>query len=382
MSARAGFQRREFLASLAGLAALPWLPGTAGAVLREFWAAEGGGDLPEVLEGFWKPLPGAKTQCFICPLECVLEDGQTCFCRTRTNQGGRLKTIAFGNPCLLALDPVEKVPLNHFLPGSSTLALGTGGCNLRCLYCQNWEQSQRKPTELRNHDLPPEKAADSTAASATRVLAFTYTEPVAFLEYLCAIAERARKQKVRTVAATALFATPDAARHMGRHLDAACVAIKGFSEEFYDRVCGSRLAPVLAATKALAETGVHLEVTTLVVPGYNDDLADLRRLAEWIVQELGPDTPWHLARFVPEYRLNAVPRTPIEDLERARAAGLEAGLRYVYLANVAPHEGNHTECPGCGRRLVERLGFKLLRNDLEGGRCPSCRRKIPGVWKA
>ncbi len=376
----ARLQRRQFLTSMGGLAALPLVwSSPAGRVLRDL--VDAGGER-EVLEGYWESLPGRRTRCHVCPLDCLLEDGETCFCRTRTNFGGRLMAMAWENPCVLAVDPVEKVPLNHFTPGASTLALGTGGCNLRCLYCQNWEQSQKKPGELENHELPVERVADSLEGSRTRTIAFTYTEPIAFLEYLCEVAAHARSKKVRCVAATALFATPKAARHLGRHLDAACVAIKGFNQTFYDRVCGSQLAPVLEAAEVLAAEDVHLEITTLVVPGYNDDPQELEDLARWIEKHLGPDTPWHVARFVPKYRLSKVPRTTIESLEAIRERGRDAGLRYVYLSNVAPHEGNHTYCARCGAPAIERLGFKLLRNGLRPkGRCPECPRKIPGVWQ-
>lgn len=381
----ASMQRREFLASLAGIGALPLRSATSAG--RAILEVVGGGDEPdklprEVLDGHWKPLPGNQTLCWVCPLDCILEDGQTCFCLTRTNRGGRLYTTAYENPCVLRADPIEKVPLNHFLPGEKTLALGTGGCNLRCLYCQNWEQSQSKPIDLTNQSLPVERAADSLADSDIRTIAFTYTEPISFLEYLCDIAAHAKRKKIRTVASTALFAKKKAARHLGQHLDAACIAIKAFDESFYDRVCGSRLAPVLAATEAIAEEKTHLEITTLIVPGYNDEETRLAELAAWIVEHLGADTPWHIARFVPMYRLATVPRTPIETLERVRTLGLEAGLRYVYLSNVAPHEGNHTHCGHCGTRVIERLGFELLGNDLKKkGACPKCRKRLPGVWK-
>ncbi|MEW6074661.1 MAG: AmmeMemoRadiSam system radical SAM enzyme [Planctomycetota bacterium] len=374
-------QRREFLASLAGLAAIPALRATSAGRALLSLAGRDTEEAHEVLPGYWTSLPGVRTSCHVCPLDCVLEDGETCFCRTRTNRGGRLYTTAYGNPCLLAADPIEKVPLNHFLPGEKTLALGTGGCNLRCLYCQNWEQSQEKPLDLKNHDLPVERAADSLAGSDIRTIAFTYTEPIAFLEYLCDVAAHARAKKIRCVAATALFATPPAAKHLGRHLDAACVAIKAFDETFYDKVCGIKLAPVLEATEALAAEKVWIEITTLVVPGYNDDEKKLGELARWIATTLGADTPWHLARFVPQYRLASVPRTPIETLERLREVGRDAGLAHVYLSNVAPHEGNHTDCARCGARAIERLGFELLANRLAGkGACPKCHRRLAGVW--
>ncbi len=374
-------QRRQFLASMGGVAALPLLRSTSAGRALLAMADSGADEGRKVLTGHWEQLPGVRTLCRVCPLDCVLEDGQTCFCRTRTNRGGRLYTTAYENPCIMAADPIEKTPLNHFMPGEKALALGTGGCNLRCLYCQNWEQSQEKPIDLDNHDLPVERAADSLAGSDIRTLAFTYTEPIAFLEYLVDVAAYAKRKKVRCVAATAMYAQKKAARVLGRHLDAACVAIKAFDEEFYDRVCGSQLAPVLDAIVALAEEKVWIEVTTLVVPGYNDDEKKLGELAKWIAKNLGKDTPWHIARFVPMYRLGTVPRTPLETMERLRDIGHDADLRYVYLSNVAPHEGNHTHCGKCGTRVVERLGFELLRNDLrKNGVCPKCRKRLPGVW--
>lgn len=377
-------QRRRFLASLAGLAAWPLFGSTsAGRALLSMTLDDEGEPFPypEALKGHWEALPGKRTICSVCPLDCRLEDGETCFCRTRTNRGGRLHVTAWENPCVLAVDPIEKVPLGHFTPGAKTLALGTGGCNLRCLYCQNWEQSQKKPTELENHELPVKRAADSLKDTDIETIAFAYTEPIVFLEYLSEIAAHAKRRKVRCVAATALFAKPAAAVHLGRHLDAACVGIKAFDEAFYDKVCGSKLKPVLDATVHLAGEEVQLEITTLVVPGYNDDEVKLGELAKWIVKNLGPDTPWHLGRFVPKYRLGNVPRTPVETLERLRKIGQDAGLAYVYLSNVAPHEGNHTCCGHCGELVIERLGFELLSNRLgKKGRCPKCKRRLPGVW--
>jgi pyruvate formate lyase activating enzyme len=330
---------------------------------------------------FYERLPGRRIQCFVCPLLCKLEDGQTCFCRTRTNHGGRLLTHAYNNPCILRLDPIEKLPLNHFRPGTRTLSIGFGGCNLRCLYCQNWEHSQSKPDEVKTIELTPKQAVEAARNKGVDTIAFTYTEPVVFMEYAKDLAQLAREEGLRVVVATAAFAEPEPLLDFAQYVDAFVVALKGFTEDFYKVVCGSRLAPVLTAIEALHKRSKSwLELITLIVPTYNDHLPTLEQMFGWIRSHLGCDVPLHLARFVPQYRLTNLPQTPVQILDAAREAAMDRGLRYVYTSNIAPHEGNHTYCPKCGALLIERLGLKLIGNKLHGDRCPACRRQVPGVW--
>jgi pyruvate formate lyase activating enzyme len=369
--------RRAFLAELAqwgaGAAAAP---AALAAFAKEVLAEES----PYVPVDYAQPLDNRRAQCFVCPLNCILEDGQTCFCNTRKNHGGIFRSHAFANPCILRTDPIEKLPLNHFLPGTRTLSIAVGGCNMRCLYCQNWQQSQVRPESLKTYPLPPDRAAGGAVEGALPTIALTYTEPVAFLEYATRIAEHAHRHGVKIAAATGAYINPKPMLDFGRQVDALCCALKGFDETFYREVIGSHLKPVLEAIVAARKSGTWLEITTLIVPTLNDDLKQIRDLAKWVKGNLGADTPLHFARFVPEYKLKNIPRTPVQTLSRAREEALEVGLKFVYTTNVAPHEGSGTYCPGCGRILVRRLGFRVLEDKLRDGRCYRCKRKLPGVW--
>jgi pyruvate formate lyase activating enzyme len=330
---------------------------------------------------YYDQLSEKRIQCHVCPLNCILQDGETCFCRTRTNVGGKLLTRAYDNPCILQVDPIEKLPLNHFRPGSQTLTIGVGGCNLRCIYCQNWEQSQKMPDELKTFPLTPAEAVAQARKKKLDTIAFSYTEPVAFLEYAKDVAIAAKKAKLRVVVATAAFAEPGPLIEFAQHVDAFVVTLKGFDEDFYHRACGIRLAPVLTAIEALKKnTKCWLELLNLVVPTYNDDPAKIAEMVKWVHEHLGDQVPLHFARFVPMYKLGNLPRTPVQTLEAACDAGRQAGLRHVYTSNIAPHEGNNTVCPKCGTRVIQRLGFKILENKLAGGACPQCKQKLPGAW--
>jgi len=370
-------ERREFLRALArwgaGAAAAP---AALAALAERLLAAET--TLVEVKH--YDKLANKRIHCYVCPLNCLLDDGLTCFCNTRTNHGGTLYTHAFGNPCILRTDPIEKLPLNHFRPGSRTLSLAVGGCNLRCLYCQNWQQSQVRPEELKTWDLPPARAAEGALEGDLDTIALTYTEPVSFLEYALAIAEEARRKKVRVVVASGAFLNPRPMKELAGSVDGMCLALKGITEKFYEDVVGGRLTPVLDAIVAAKETGVWLEVVNLIVPTLNDDPKDLRDLALWVKKNLGTETPLHFARFVPDYKLKNLPWTPIETITLAREQALDLGLKFVYTTNVAPHEGSATSCPKCKTVLVRRVGFKILENRVEGGACPRCKSKLPGVW--
>lgn len=371
--------RREFLFRAGQCAGASWLGCTLAGSLA---LADGTSSAPFTREvDHYTPLPGKRIKCFVCPLHCELNDGETCFCRTRTNIGGRLYTRAYENPCLLRVDPIEKLPLNHYRPGSSTLTIATGGCNVRCLYCQNWQHSQKKPDELKTVRLTPREAVALARKRRVDTIAFGYTEPVAFMEYARDIAVLAKRARLRVVAATAAFVDPDPLLDLARYVDAFVVALKGFSEDFYYRVLGIRLAPVLTAIETLAtRSRCWLELVNLVVPTYNDDPDQIRAMAAWIHRHAGPDVPVHFERFVPEYRLTNLPRTPVPTLEAACDAARAAGLRYVYTSNIAPHEGCNTICASCGATVIERLGFKILTNSLKRGVCPRCHKRLPGVW--
>ncbi len=373
------FNRRQFLSLMgrcAGGACL--MRGTEPLVAR----ADGDGPVTFTRQvEYYERLAEKKVQCFVCPLNCILADGQTCPCRTRTNVGGTLYTRAYNNPCILRVDPIEKMPLHHFRPGSKTLTVAIGGCNLRCLYCQNWEQSQKMPDELKNFSLTAEEAVAEAKKKGLDTIAFNYTETVAFLEYAKDIAQAAKKAKLHVVVGTSAFVEPKPLLDFAKHVDAFVITLKGFDEDFYHDVCGVSLEPVLESIKTIKkQTKCWLELINVVVPTYNDEPAKIKAMSRWIRQNLGGNVPLHFARFVPMYKLANLPQTPVPTLEAACETARKAGLRFVYTSNVSPHPGNNTICPDCRRPMVQRLGFKILENNLKTGNCPKCRKRLPGVW--
>lgn len=342
--------------------------------------AQAAGARREVARDHYRQLGDGNVQCLVCPLNCTLRPGDRCFCRTRLNESGQLVTAAYANPCLLSIDPIEKLPLAHFLPEEKTLSVAFGGCNLRCLYCQNWSQSQEEPENLHTFDLPPDRALTGAEAKSIRTLAYTYTEPVASYEYCLDLATAARERGVRNVVATALYINPEPLRRWCAVTDAFAVSLKGFDEAFYRRVLGSSLSPVLTALEVIRAEGVWLELVTLVVPTLNDDPRTVREMCRWIARTLGSAVPLHFGRFVPQYRLRGLPRTAVTTLERCRDIALEAGLQHVYIFNLSPHEGNNTVCPSCRREVIVRLGLRVVKNEAAGGKCGHCGTALPGVW--
>jgi len=330
-------------------------------------------------EADWYEDAGSLVRCLLCPHECILGENDRGFCRSRVVKGGKLYTIAHGNPCAVHVDPVEKKPLYHFLPGTPILSIATAGCNLRCLNCQNWEISQADPEETRNRDLPPERVVAQARARGIPSIAYTYSEPIVFYEYVRDTARLARARGIRNVLVTAGYISERPLRELCRQIDAANVDLKGFSERFYKKITGGTLKPVLRCLEVLREEGVWVEVTRLVVPVHSDDLDDIRAMCAWLARALGPGVPLHLSRFHPAYRLKGLPPTPVEVLERAREVARESGLQHVYVGNVPGHAAQNTICPACGRDVVRRRGYSVPESSLEDGRCP-CGEPIPGVW--
>jgi pyruvate formate lyase activating enzyme len=290
-------------------------------------------------------------------------------------------THGYNRPCILNVDPIEKNPLGHVLPGAEMPAVAHAGCTLRCLYCQNWEFSQRSPEETRNlRGFRQKESLDKAQERKLRGIAFTYTEPTNCPEFVGEMAALAKSMGLVPTLCTCGFVCPKPLAKLLAPFAAVTVTYKGPSEDFYEKVCSARLQPVLDAMLLVKAEAKWLEVATLVVPTLNDDSAGLKTMAAWIAKNLGPDTPWHLERFQPQYKLKDLPPTPQSTMETARKIGLEAGLKYVYISNLAPHEGNHTYCPGCGKAVVKRLGFKILANDLKNGCCRGCHTVLPGLW--
>lgn len=337
------------------------------------------GTLKEVR--LYKRMPQKRIQCHVCPLNCILAPGERCFCRTRKNHDGILYTHAFNNPCILKLDPVEKLPLNHYLPGTKSLSIATGGCNMRCLYCQNAKMADANPEDLKTYYFDHNKATRVTLTKNIRTISYTYTEPVVFMEYIEDIVKHTKQFGIKHIAATALFMNKNAVKEFCKSIDAFAIGLKGFNNRFYKNVCGQPIKPVLKAIETVKRSGTWFELTNLLIPTYNDSTREIRAMARWIKRHLGAETPLNFGRFVPRHKLKNVPRTPVKTLDQARNIALSQGLKYVYTSNIAPHEGNNTYCPYCKTKLIERLGFKVLKNNMKVDRCPKCSKKIPGIWK-
>jgi len=322
--------------------------------------------------------------CDLCPRHCTLKPDQTGVCGVREFVGGRLLSTVYGRPAAIHVDPIEKKPLFHFLPGSRILSFGTVGCNMRCRCCQNWSLSCA--TDERGDEfVPPERIASLAEREGCQSVAFTYNDPTVFAEYAIDCAVACHQRGIATVAVTAGYITSTARDALYRHIDAANVDLKCFTEDGYEWLAsGARLGPVLETLEDLVRRGVWLEVTTLVIPGFNDDDASMARQAGWMAEHLGQDVPLHLSAFHPDYRLRDRPRTPVDTLARLRRVARSQGLRYVYTGNVMHDEGAATFCPSCGTRLIVRGWHDVRRSAIgPGGTCPSCRTVVAGVfeWK-
>jgi pyruvate formate lyase activating enzyme len=320
-------------------------------------------------------------RCQLCANSCTIGEGQRGRCQARIHVDGELRTLVYGRPISIHVDPIEKKPFYHFLPGSEVFSLATSGCALHCRFCQNWEISQARPEDYDTPFVAPERIAAESARRRAPVIAFTYNEPTIFAEYLLDIARAGRRQGLRSVLISCGFMQEAPLAEMCEALDAIKIDLKGFSPEFYRDVCQAELAPVLRSIAQAARCGVHLELVNLVVPTLNDSDAMLTGLARWVMDEVGPDVPVHFTRFHPDYQLLNLPPTPVETLERARAIAMDLGIRYAFVGNVPGHPGNHTYCPRCGETVIERRGFLVTRQKLAGGRCAACGQEIAGVWR-
>jgi pyruvate formate lyase activating enzyme len=331
---------------------------------------------------YWHRLDDGRVQCDVCPRACKLHEGQQGLCFVRARRGDAIVLTTYGRSSGFCVDPIEKKPLNHFLPGSSVLSFGTAGCNLACRYCQNWDISKSRETDTLAAAASPSEIADAAARLGCPSVAFTYNDPVIFLEYASDVAVACHERGVRTVAVTAGYVNPEARRALFSSIDAVNVDLKAFTDAFYRRLCGGHLQPVLDTLEYLRhETGVWLELTTLLIPGHNDSDDELHEMTRWVVDHLGPDVPMHFTAFHPDFRMLDVPPTPPETLRRARAIALGSGVRHAYTGNVRDPEGARTACSGCGRALIERHGYSITGYHLtDDGRCIQCGTRCAGVF--
>lgn len=324
-------------------------------------------------------LPGNKVKCNICSHRCTVSEGRPGICGTRKNIDGKIYSLIYNTVSSEAVDPIEKKPLYHFLPGTFSYSLGTIGCNFRCLHCQNWKISQVSLEEAYTKEITPEESVRRAVAAGCRSISWTYNEPAIWHEYTYDSAKLAKKAGLKTIYVTNGYITPEALRRIAPYLDAFRVDIKSFSDEFYRKICGARLSPVLESTKLAKELGMHIEIITLLIPAKNDSPEEISRIVKWVHDSLGEDTPMHFTRFYPMHKMDDIPPTPVGTLEIAYDIAKKEGLRFVYTGNVPGHKYENTYCPKCNMLLIDRAGFQVNAIKIKDGACPSCGEKIPVV---
>lgn len=344
------------------------------------------GDAPKEVwkwshEGFlYKKLKNNRTVCGICPNRCKLAPGDRSVCRSKINMNGTLYSLTYGNPCSVNVDPIEKKPLFHFKPRTKAFSIATAGCNFRCLNCQNWEISQAKPHEVRNYELFPQDVVKAAQRNEAPSIAYTYSEPITFFEYMIDTARLAKDNGIHNLLISNGYINRKPLLELCKVLDAANINLKSLSDAIYRKLNGGKLKPVLNTFKTLHEQGVHFEMTNLVVPGYTDDSDMVKQMCQWIISNVGPDYPLHFLRFFPKYKLDRLPSTPLSTLISFRKIAMNEGIRYAYVGNVSYPEGNNTYCHQCNKLLVERIGYFIPTYNMDQNRCKYCKTVIPGRW--
>ncbi len=319
-------------------------------------------------------------QCQLCAQNCIIDPGKRGKCRARINFEGELRSLVYGYPVTVHIDPIEKKPFYHFLPSSAAFSLATAGCPLHCKFCQNWQLSQLNPEDYNPGYTLPETIVEAAIMRNAPVIAYTYNEPTVFTEYMLDIANAGKKEGLKNVLISCGFMNPEPLSEMCEALDAIKIDLKGYNNDFYQRVCDAELQPVLNSIRQVAKSDTHLEIVNLIVPSLNDSDEMLYGLAHWIFNEVGPDVPVHFTRFHPDYQLLNLAPTPISTLERARQIALDEGIRFPFVGNVPGHDGNNTYCPKCGKTLVLRSGFFIEAMNIKNGKCVYCSEDVAGVW--
>jgi pyruvate formate lyase activating enzyme len=319
-------------------------------------------------------------RCGICPNECTLRPGETSLCRNRVNHKGKLFTIAYGNPCSAHVDPIEKKPLLHFLPRSYAYSIATAGCNFACLNCQNWEISQASPKDTRNLDLMPDRVVEECLRFKCASIAYTYTEPISFYEYVFDTSRLAREQGIKNVFISNGYINQAPLKALAPQLDAANINLKSFKDSIYLKLNGGTLQPILNTLRTLRDSNVWLEITNLVVPSWTDDFDMIKQMCDWLVSNGFAEYPLHFSRFFPMYKLTQLPQTPVNTLLKAKEIAEQAGCKYVYVGNVALPGAEDTLCPVCRKKLIERRGYRILSMTVKNGKCGYCGASVKGVW--
>jgi len=367
--------RRAFLKT----ASLPCL---AACAARNAAAAPAQNDAQFIVEArFYEKQPYKKIKCKLCPRECVIDDHERGYCGVRENRGGVYYTLVHSRLCTAHIDPIEKKPFFHFAPGTMAFSVATAGCNVNCKMCQNWEISQVRPEQVESMYVPPKRLAQAAADNHCFSIAYTYSEPVVFAEYVLDAAEAGRAAGIKSAVVTGGYIQDEPLRQLCKRVDAIKVDLKAFTERFYKEVVNGELKPVLNTIVAIHKLGIWNEIVYLVIPTLNDADQEFKGLARWVKTELGPDVPVHFSQFHPEYLLKNLPITPVATLERAKAICDAEGLHYVYIGNVPGHPAESTYCPKCRRVVVERAGYAIRGMHLKQGKCQFCQQTIPGLWE-
>jgi len=382
--------RRNFILKTGAVAV-----GAGGALAAYRWSSGGNAPLDSAAYGYadadpgkyireamhYKRLDEDRVECEICPRACKVAPKERGYCGVRENFGGEYKTLVYGRACSANVDPIEKKPLSHFLPGSKALSIATAGCNIECKFCQNWEISQFRPEQIRNFDLQPEALVSEARRGKIESIAFTYSEPVIFYEYMHDTAKLGRKKGVESVMISNGYIKEKPMEQLCEHLSAVKIDLKAFTEKFYKDTCSGELQPVLDTLKLLKRKGMWFEIVVLIVPTLNDSEGEISEMCKWVHAELGEGVPIHFSRFHPTYKIKNLPPTPISTLTRAREIAMQAGLRFAYVGNVPGHEGESTYCPCCKKVVVKRMGYRVLDVAIKDGKCKGCGCAIPGVWE-
>jgi len=328
----------------------------------------------------YKKLEDRKVWCQLCFRKCIIAEGGRSFCRVRENRGGKLYSLVYGRPGGLQIDPIELEPMYHMLPGHRNLCVYTASCNFRCRHCHNWHITTQSPEGLRSKNYSPEEVVQETQRQGCKSISHSINEPTIFYEYMYDIAKLARTKGIKNLFHTNGAMRPEPLRALLEYMDGVTVDLKAFDKKFYRKISSAKLEPVLKTLRIIIEERVHLEIVNLIIPTLNDDLGTIKEMCNWIRDNLGEDVPLHFTRFSPAYKLTNLPYTPVKTLEAARRTAQKVGLKYVYIGNLPGHEGNSTYCPQCKARLIHRIHFMVMSNNIKGGRCGFCQYKIPGIW--
>jgi pyruvate formate lyase activating enzyme len=371
-------KRRNFIEATAGTGlALSTNPSP---FLTNLYAFGQKPNLSHIEARYYKKLPDREIECDLCPRRCKLGDKERGYCGVRQNDGGIYYTLVYGKACTMHVDPIEKKPFFHVLPGTPALSIASAGCNVNCKFCQNWEISQVRPEQVDHFDLPPQAVVETAEKYRCPTIAYTYSEPVVFYEYMYDTAVEARRKGIRSIVISGGHVNPEPLEELTKVVAAIKIDLKAFNQDFYANYVRGELAPVLDAIKIVARSEAWLEIVYLVIPTLNDTAEEARKMARWVLEEIGPEVPLHFTRFHPMYLIKNLPPTPVSTLEKLRRTALEEGLHYVYLGNVPGHEGENTFCPKCRKTVIQRYVFEIERNVLEGGKCPYCQNPVPGIW--